>query len=373
MIPYGRQLIDADDIRAVVDVLKSDYLTTGPMVGEFEQAVCEFTGAKFAVAVSNGTAALHAAMFASEINAGDEVITSPMTFAATSNSVIYQKGTPIFADVCPETLLINPQSVKGKITQKTKAIIAVDYAGQPCDYDALQTIADENGLLLISDACHSIGGAYKGRAVGTLADMTCFSFHPVKHITTGEGGMILTDSSILADKLRLFRNHGITTDHRQRFESGSWSYEMTELGYNYRITDIQCALGKSQLSKLRGWIKIRQKIARVYDDAFKDIKQITPLKVVTGVSNAYHLYVIKLSDELNRSEIFDKLRQEGIGVNVHYIPVHMHPYYKKVFGTTPGMCPISETAYEHIISLPIFPALTEDDQMMVIETLKRVI
>ncbi len=296
-----------------------------------------------------------------------------MTFAATSNAVIYQKGTPVFADVCSNTLLIDPISVKEKITSKTKAIIAVDYTGQPCDYDALQAIADEYDLLLISDACHSIGGAYKNRKVGTLAHMTCLSFHPVKHITTGEGGMILTDDSVLADKLKLFRNHGITTDHRQRLESGSWFYEMTELGYNYRITDIQCALGKSQVAKLGGWIKTRQKIAKKYDDAFDKIDLITPLKVSGEVSNAYHLYVIQLSDSLNRNEVFDKLRDAGIGVNVHYVPVHLHPYYRREQGTVVGMCPIAESAYEHIISIPMFPTLSNEDQETVINVIKEII
>ena len=369
MIPYGRQSIDSDDIQAVVDVLKSDYLTTGPMVGEFEQAIAEFTGAKYAVAIANGTAALHATMYAVGIKEGDEVITTAMTFAATSNAVLYQGGTPVFADVCPDTLLIDPVSVRSKITAKTKAIIAVDYTGQPCDYDELRAIADEHGLSLISDACHSIGGSYKGNKVGTLADMTCLSFHPVKHITTGEGGMILTDDEALASKLQLFRNHGITTDHRQRTESGSWFYEMTDLGYNYRITDIQCALGKSQIKKLAGWINIRQDIAARYDVAFAGCDLVTPLSVSSDVTSAFHLYVIRLDDSLNRNDIFSKLRDAGIGVNVHYIPVHMHPYYKKEQGTSIGMCPVAEAAYEQIISLPMFPTLSEDDQNTVIKIL----
>jgi len=368
MIPYGRQSIDDDDIQAVVEVLQSDYLTTGPAVSEFEQAVCEFTGAKYGVAISNGTAALHASMYAAGIQAGDEVITTPMTFAATSNAVVYQGGTPVFADVDQDTLLIDVKSVEDKITSRTKAIVAVDYAGQPCDYDALQKLADEHGLVLVSDACHSIGGSYKQRNVGTLADMTCLSFHPVKHITTGEGGMILTDDEILARKLQLFRNHGITTDHRQRAETDSWFYEMTDLGYNYRISDIQCALGKSQLKKLAGWITQRQNIARRYDRAFSNCGVVTPLTQSDNVSNAFHLYVIRLASSLNRNEIFTKLRNAGIGVNVHYVPVYMHPYYRNELGTSTGMCPAAEEAYEQIISLPIFPALSDADQQTVIDT-----
>jgi len=373
MIPYGRQSIDDDDVQAVVEVLKSDYLTTGPVVSEFEQAICEFTGAKYGVAISNGTAALHATMYASGIQAGDEVITTPMTFAATSNAVIYQGGTPVFADVDPDTLLIDIESVKEKISSRTKAIIAVDYAGQPCDYDALQEVADEHGLVLVSDACHSIGGSYKHRNVGTLADMTCMSFHPVKPITTGEGGMILTDDEILARKLQLFRNHGITTDHRQRSESGAWFYEMTNLGYNYRISDIQCALGKSQLKKLAGWITQRQNIAQRYDRAFSSCGVVTPLTQLDNVSNAFHLYVIRLADSLNRNEIFSRLRDAGIGVNVHYVPVYMHPYYRNEQGASTGICPVAEAVYEQIISLPIFPALSDVDQQTVIETVLRVV
>jgi len=373
MIPYGRQSIEPDDIQAVMDVLQSDYLTTGPMVAEFEQAICDFTGAKFAVAVANGTAALHASVYAAGIGEEVEVITTPMTFAATSNAVIYQNGIPVFADVCPDSLLIDPEDVKRKITPKTKAIIAVDYTGQPCDYDALRAIADERGLALISDACHSIGGSYKDRNVGTLADMTCLSFHPVKHITTGEGGMILTDDEILAGKLQLFRNHGITTDHRQRTESGSWFYEMTDLGYNYRISDIQCALGKSQLKKLAPWIVRRQQIAARYNQVFSDNDKVTPLTVSENVSSAFHLYVIKLADGINRNDVFSKLRDVGIGVNVHYIPVHQHPYYRKELGMGAGMCPVAEAAYEQIISLPMFPTLSDADQDTVIESLDSIL
>ncbi len=371
MIPYGRQTIDDDDIQAVIEVLKSDYLTTGPKIQEFEKAICEVTGAKYGVAISSGTAALHAAVFAAGLEPGDEVITTPITFAATSNVVLYQGATPVFADISPDSLLIDPKSVESFITTKTKAIIAVDYAGQPCDYGSLRKIARKYDLTLISDACHSIGAKYKGRKVGTLADMTCFSFHPVKHITTGEGGAIVTNSKELADKMRTFRNHGITTDHAQRMEKGSWFYEMLDLGFNYRITDIQCALGISQIKKLNGWIKKRNEIAKVYDAAFAENEKITPLKTDSGNFNSYHLYVVKLDESLDRAEIFSRLREQGIGVNVHYIPVYLHPYYQNNLDTAPGLCPKAEKCYEQMLSLPIFEGLTNVEQQMVIQSLEQ--
>jgi perosamine synthetase len=365
IIPYGKQSIDKSDIDAVVAVLQSDFITTGPKVSEFEKALCDFTGAKFAVAVSNGTAALHCAMFAAGIKPGDEVIVTPMTFAASSNAILYCGGTPVFADVIPGTLLINPDEVERKITKKTKAVVAVDYAGQPCDYDTLRGICAQHGILLISDACHSLGGKYKDSNVGTLADMSVLSFHPVKQITTGEGGMILTDNADFAGKMRMFRGHGITTDYRQREEKGSWFYEMTELGYNYRITDFQCALGISQLKKLPGWITRRQEIASQYDDAFKDNHSIISITRSPNVSHAYHLYVVKIETG-DRNSVFTELRNAGIGVNVHYIPVHLHPYYRKTLGTGEGLCPVAEKAFGQIISLPIFPGLKDEELKSVI-------
>jgi perosamine synthetase len=376
MIPYGRQSIDEEDIKAVAEILRSDWLTTGPKVGEFEEAFGQFTGAKYAVAVSSGTAALHAAMYALGIGPGDEVIVSPMTFAASANCVVFQGGKPIFADVDPNTLLIDPNQVVAKITPKTKAIIAVDYAGQPCDYDALRYIADEHNLVLVDDACHALGGSYKGRTVGSLADLNTFSLHPVKHITTGEGGMITTDDQQLALRMRIFRNHGITTDHGQRMDQGTWYYEMIDLGYNYRLTDFQCALGISQLGKLAGWVRRRQEIARQYDDAFAEFPGVSPLALQSDVSHAYHLYVIKLELErfgASRAQVFAALRAKGVGVNVHYIPVHLHPFYRKHFGTKLGDCPVAESAYERIISLPIFPAMTDEEVELVIKTMHEVI
>jgi len=372
VIPYGRQLIEEDDINAVVEVLRSDWLTTGPKIEEFEKAVCDFTGAGHAVAVSSGTAALHAAMAAIGIKVGNEVIVTPMTFAASANCVVYQGGTPVFADVEPDTLLLDPVRVVEKINSRTKAIIAVDYAGHPCDYDALREIADHHKIFLIADACHSIGGKYKGRKTGTLADLNIFSFHPVKHITTGEGGMITTNNAELAGRMRVFRNHGITTDFRQRQAQGAWFYEMTELGYNYRITDIQCALGISQLRKLEKWVARRQQIAGVYNMAFSGINGISHMAVRKWVSNAFHLYVIRLNGKnaTRRNELFQSLRSGGIGVNVHYIPVHMHPFYWTRFGYGSGLCPVAEDASGRILSLPMFAGLSGEDVERVIEVVR---
>ena len=376
LLPYGRQWIDEEDIEAVIQVLRSAWITTGPKVIEFEEAFAKFVGAKYAVAVSSGTAALHAAMYAIGIKPGDEVIVPAMTFAASANCVVFQGGTPVFVDVDPETLLIDPKQVEAKITPRTKAVIAVDYTGQPCDYDVLRSIADRYGLILVADACHALGARYKGRPVGTLADLNVFSFHPVKHITTGEGGMITTDNPDFAERMRIFRNHGITTDYRQREKQGSWFYEMVDLGYNYRITDIQCALGLSQLNKLPGWVKRRQEIAQEYDAAFAEFPAIRPLKVRADVSHAYHLYVVRLDlSQLRatRAEIFTALRAEGIGVNVHYIPVHLHPFYRKRFGTGPGLCPVAEAAYEEIITLPLFPRMGDNDVEDVITAVRKVV
>jgi UDP-4-amino-4,6-dideoxy-N-acetyl-beta-L-altrosamine transaminase len=361
-LPYGRQIVDDDDIAAMVETLRSDWLTTGPAVEHFETDVCEFTGAKHGVAVCNGTAALHAAMYALDIGPGDEVIVPPMTFAATANSVLYQGGTPVFADVEPETLLIDPKAVEAAITPRTKTIIGVDYAGQPCDWDALRTIADKHGLALVADACHALGAEYKGRKAGTLAGISIFSFHPVKHITTGEGGMCVTDDENLARKMRIFRNHGITTTASQREKTGAWFYEMTELGYNYRITDIQCALGSSQLGKLSGWIEKRNRLAHTYDEAFAG-SAFRPLRRQEGVLHAYHLYVVRTAE---RNAVFSRMRDNGIGVNVHYIPVHFHPYYREKLGTREGMCPVAEAAYSEVLTLPLWPGMTAQDQARVI-------
>lgn len=355
-LPYGRQIIDDADIQAVVDVLRSDWLTTGPAVEQFEADVCAYTGASYGVAVANGTAALHAAMFALGIGKGDEVIVTPMTFAASANCILYQGGTPVFADVDAATLLLDPAAAEAAITPRTKAIIAVDYAGQPCDWDRLRAIADKHHLSLVADGCHALGAAYRGRRVGTLADITVFSFHPVKHITTGEGGMAVTNDAALAARMRAFRGHGITSTASQREKSGAWFYEMTELGYNYRITDFQCALGSSQLKKLEGWIKKRNQLAQAYDTALAG-STVIPLTKRNDIRHAYHLYVVRTPD---RDAAFKRLRAQGIGANVHYVPVHLHPYYQRL-GYKKGLCPVAETAYDEILTLPLWPGMDDAD------------
>ncbi len=375
-IPYARQSVGAEDIEAVVKVLRSDWLTTGPQVEAFEHAVAQFTGSSRAVAVANGTAALHAAAYASGVGPGDEVIVPAMTFAATANAVVFQGGTPVFADVDPATLLLDPEQAEAKITPRTKAIVAVDYTGQPCDYDALRAIAERHDLVLIADSAHALGGEYKGRRVGTLADLTTLSFHPVKQITTGEGGMVTTSNERFADAMVRFRNHGIASDHRSRAEEGTWYYEMLDLGYNYRITDFQCALGLSQLKKLPRWLDRRRAIARRYGKAFEPLDSIEPLRVAPHVKHAYHLYVVRLALErlkADRSAVFSMLRDRGIGVNVHYIPVHLHPFYRKRFGTGPGLCPVAEAAYERILSLPMYGSLSEAQADRVIEAVEEVL
>lgn len=371
-LPYGRQVIEEDDIAAVVAVLRSDWLTTGPKVGEFERAVAEFTGARHAVAVSSGTAALHAAMHAIGIGPGDEVIVPAITFVATANCVVYQGGTPLFADVDPETLLIDPTDVARKITPRTRAIIAVDYAGQPCDYDALRAIADQHGLVLVADGCHSLGATSKGRRVGTLADLTVFSFHPVKHITTGEGGMVVTDNEAWAATMRSFRNHGIDTDHRQREISGTWAYAMEGLGYNYRLTDLQSALGLSQLRKLPAWLMQRRELARHYHGLLAADERVAPLACRAGNEHAFHLYVVQLAAGVERKKVYDGLRQQGIGVNVHYLPVHLHPYYQRALRTGPGLCPVAEEAYGRILTLPLHQGMGEAEAARVAAALTEV-
>lgn len=371
MIPYGRQHIDDEDIQAVVEALRSDWLTTGPKVAEFEETFAQCVGAKYAVAVSSGTAALHSAMYALGVGPGDEVIVPPMTFAASANCIVYQGGTPVFADVEPDTLLIDPIQVERKITPRTKAIIAVDYAGQPCNYDELQSISNNYNIPLVADACHALGGGHSGRRVGSLADLNAFSLHPVKHITTGEGGVITTDNEKFASRMKLFRNHGIDSDHYQREKEGSWAYQMIDLGYNYRLTDFQCALGLSQLKKLDQWVARRREIASRYDAAFNGVTSVRPLKVMPNVDHAYHLYVVRVPAK-EREQIFRSLRAEGIGVNVHYRPVYLHPFYRQRFGTKSGLCPEAERAYEEIITLPIFPGMTDEMAETVIEAVKRI-
>ena len=372
MIPYGRQAIEEDDIQAVAEVLRSDYLTTGPKIAEFEKMVADYVGVKYAVAISNGTAALHAACFAAGIGAGDEVITSPLTFAASANCVLYCGGKPVFADVDPLTYNIDPEDIRRKITDKTKAIIPVHLAGQPCDMDAIHAIAREYNLTVIEDGAHALGSEYKGKKVGALSDMTTFSFHPVKPITAGEGGMIVTDREELYQKLLLFRSHGITReDNLMTKNEGPWFYQQLELGYNYRMTDIQCALGCSQMKKLDRFLARRRELVKRYEEAFADCSHIVRPYQMPGTDSGWHLYIIQVKD-CDRRAVFDGLRREEIGVNVHYIPVYYHPYYQN-HGYKEVHCKNAETIYEHIISLPLYYGLTNDQQDKVVEKVKNLV
>lgn len=364
LLPYGKQSIDEDDIGSVVETLRSDWLTTGPKVPQFEEAFAASVGARFAVSFSSGTAALHGATFAAGIGPGDEAITTPLTFAATANCVLYQGATPVFADVIADTLTLDPDRVCELISGRTKALLPVDYAGHPADLASLMEIAERHGITVIEDACHAFGAEYRGRKVGSIAHMTVFSFHPVKHLTTGEGGMVTTDNSAYADVLRKFRNHGISSGARDRQQLGQWHYEMVLLGYNYRLTDISCALGLRQLTKRESNLRRRCEIAAKYTAAFREHDGIRAPQVWPDVLPAWHLYAIRLDFNrlrAGRPEIFRALRAENIGVNVHYIPVHLHPYYRDRFGYRGGEFPIAEGAYEALISLPMFHGMTNMD------------
>jgi perosamine synthetase len=376
LLPYGRHSIDEEDIQAVVSVLRSGWLTTGPKIAEFEEAFAARVGAKFAVSFSSGTAALHGAAFAAGLEPGDEAITSPMTFAATANCVLYQGATPVFADVSADTLNLDPQKVAERITPRTRAILPIDYAGHPAEMDAVLEIADLHGLIVIEDACHALGAEYKRRRIGSVAHMTVFSFHPVKHLATGEGGMVTTDRADYAEKLRCFRNHGISSDARQRQSQGRWHYEMVLLGFNYRLTDIACALGLSQLGKMEVNLFRRRDIAARYAVAFRDLAAITPPAVRDDVNPAWHLYPIRLNLETlsaGRAEIFRALRAENIGVNVHYIPVHLHPYYRDRFAYRSGDYPLAENAYDRLISIPMFHGMNDQDVQDVINAVRKVL
>lgn len=376
LLPYAKQEIGAADIKAVVQVLASDYITTGPAVDEFEKMFAKKVEAKYAVAVSSGTAALHAACFAAGLQPGDEVITTPITFAASANCILYLGAVPVFADIDSATYNINPTEIKKKITSKTKAIIPVHFTGQPVDMDLIHAIAHQEGVVVIEDAAHAAGARYKGRAIGGLSDMTIFSFHPVKHITTGEGGMITTNDGQLYEKLKMFRNHGITREiDKMSIISGEWYYEQHFLGYNYRMTDIQAALGLSQLSRLAEFITRRQEIVSAYNEAFKDLPPLNTPNVREDCFSSWHLYVITIDVELlgtDRRTVYDALKAENIGVNVHYLPVYHHPYYQRL-GYPKGLCGMAEKYYQSCLTLPLFPAMTDLDVFDVIRGVNKVV
>ncbi len=376
-IGYGRQYIDEEDIAAVVAALTSPAITCGPRISELEQKLCEVTGAKYAVAVSNGTAALHVAAMAAGIGEGDEVIVSPITFAASANCVLYCGGKPVFADINPETYNIDPTSIRKLITPKTKAIVAVDFTGQAVELEEIREICQEYNLTLIEDAAHAIGTKYNGRPVGSVADMTTFSFHPVKTVTCGEGGAVTTNDEDLYKKLLLYRAHGITRDEEQMVHptDARWYYEQVELGYNYRLTDIQAALLMSQLKKLQAFSARRKQIVKKYNEAFADMPEILVQKEIEASDTTRHLYILRLNLELlhcDRRQFFDAMVAENIVPQVHYIPVYWHPYYEKL-GYEKGLCPNAEKLYEEMLSIPLFYAMTDEDVEDVIRAVKKLV
>lgn len=369
-LSYGRQSIDEDDIQVVIETLRSPFLTQGPKIQQFEQAIADYVGAQYAVAFCNGTAALHAACYAAGISGGDEVITSPITFAASANCVRYMGGTVVFADIDASTYNINPEEIRKMITPNTKAIIPVDFTGQPADMDGIMEIAHEHNLVVIEDGAHSLGAEYKGKKVGTQADMTMFSFHPVKPITTAEGGIIVTNNEEYYHKLQLFRSHGIEQTEFS-VEQGGWYYEMTDLGYNYRMTDLQAALGLSQLTKIDTFIQQRREIAAFYTEVFQDIEGIIVPQQLEGTNSGWHLYMLQL-EGTSRKFVFEQMRSLNIGVHVHYIPVYWHPYYQQL-GYEHGLCPIAEKWYEKALTLPIHPNMTTEDLAIIVSNFKKLL
>ncbi len=374
---YGHQYIDDNDIEAVVEVLKGDYLTCGPKITELEERLCKLTGAKYAVVVSNGTAALHIACQAAGVAKGDEVITTPITFAASANCALYCDATPVFADINERTYNIDPKSVAEKMTEKTKAVVAVDFTGQAAELDLLTGLCRERGAVLIEDAAHSIGTKYKGKPVGSIADMTTFSFHPVKTVTGGEGGAVLTNHEEYYKKLVLYRAHGITrnTEWMEKESEGPWYYEQVALGLNYRLTDIQAALLISQLDKLEVFQKRRKEIVARYNEAFLEIPEITVQEEISESDTTRHLYILRIKPDkltIDRKKFFEAMGAENICCNVHYIPVYYHPYYEEL-GYRKGLCPKAEKLYEEMMSLPLYYAMSDQDVEDVIEAVTKIV
>ena len=376
-LSYGRQFIDDEDIQAVIDTLKSDYLTCGPRITQLEQKLCDITGAKYCVAVSNGTAALHIAALAADIGPGDEVITTPITFAASANCALYCGARPVFADINPHTYNIDPASILSHITPRTKAVVAVDFTGQAAELDEIRAICREHGLILIEDAAHSIGTRYKGQPVGSLADMTAFSFHPVKTVTAGEGGAVTTNNKELYDKLVLLHAHGITRDRSQMVHptDDPWYNEQAAYGFNYRMTEIQAALLMSQLNKLDRFSRRRREIVKKYDAAFSRIPQLQVQQEIPASETTRHLYILRLRSEMlkcTRREFFDAMGAEGIHSQVHYMPVYWHSYYESL-GYEKGLCPQAERYYQEVMSLPLYYSLTDQDVEDVIHIVSKLV
>lgn len=377
MLGYGRQSVVEEDVEAVCEVLRSDFLTCGPATGTFEEAIKKAAGAKHATAVANGTAALHVACLAAGIGPGDEVVVSPITFAASANCVLYSGATPVFADIDPKTWNVSPDAIRGKVTDRTKAVVAVDFGGVPADLDGIRAVCDEFGLVLIEDAAHSLGSTYKGRPVGSVADLTTFSFHPVKTVTTGEGGAVTTDDDALAARVALFAKHGITRDPdlMEEPEAGGWHYEQLELGYNYRISDIEAALGVSQIARLSEFAARRREIVSYYDAEFSDIPEVESQYDASTETTVRHLYCLRFNTEelgATRRFVYDALRAEGIGVNVHYLPVYRLPYYRRL-GYAADCCPEANRYYDETVTLPLHCCMADEDASDVVAAVLKVV
>ena len=376
-LPYSSPLISEDEIAEVADTLRSGWLTTGPKVKRFEEEFAQYVGSKHAVAVNSCTGALHLALVAEGIGPGDEVITAPFTFIATVNVILHVGAKPVFVDIRPDTFNIDVGKIEAAITPKTKAIIPVHYAGQPCEMDEILEIAKRHNLLVIEDAAHAVAAEYKGKKVGTIGDATCFSFYATKNLVTGEGGMVTTDDEKLAEKIRVLSLHGMSRDAWKRYTAaGSWYYEVIYPGYKYNMADIQASLGLHQLRKLAHFQRRREKIAEAYNEAFAGLDTIEIPFVKPDIKHDWHLYVIKLVLEklkIDRAQFIEALKQEGIGTSVHFIPVHLHPYYRETFGFKKGDFPVAEEAYERVVSLPLYPKMSDEDVERVIEAVKRVV
>jgi UDP-4-amino-4,6-dideoxy-N-acetyl-beta-L-altrosamine transaminase len=376
-LPYGTQWFDEKEINEVVDSLKSSWITTGPKMQLFEEQFKKFRESKYAVAVNSGTAALHVSTSSINIKPGDEVITTPLTFVASANCVVYRGGTPVFADIKKDTYNIDPNEIRKKITDKTKAIIPVHFAGQPCDMDEICEIAEEHNLFIIEDAAHAIDAEYKGKKIGNIGDLTVFSFHPVKNMTTAEGGMVTTNNEKLYEKLLMFRTHGISKDAAKRFgKSGGFYYDMQYLGFRYNMSELHASLGIHQLDKLESFQKRRREIVKIYNRELQNLDEITIPFVKSDVKHSWHLYVIQIDLNklrVDRDYIFKALREENIGVNVHYIPVHYHSYYQKKYGLKKGILPNVESLFPRIITIPLFPKMSNDDVYDVINALVKVL
>jgi dTDP-4-amino-4,6-dideoxygalactose transaminase len=376
-LPPFAPCLGQEEYEEVLDTLRSGWITMGPKTRQFEAAFAEHVGASRAIAVSSCTAGLHLALVAGDVGPGDEVITTPLTFCSTANVIVHQGATPVLADVRPDTYNVDPEQIEGRITPRTKALIPVHLGGQPCEMEAIQALADEHDLLVIEDAAHALGAEYKGRRIGTFADVTVFSFYATKNLTTGEGGMICTEDEDLAERMSVLRLHGISSDAWKRYsDQGSWYYEVLLPGYKYNMTDVQAALGLHQLARQKRFQELREEYARIYTEAFSALPEITAPYVEDHVRHAWHLYMIRLNLErliIDRGQFIDRLRRENVGASVHFIPLHLHPYYQQQYGFRKGDYPVAESVYEGILSLPLYPKMTRQDVDDVIEAVSRVI